>query len=436
MEWLSDETLLLIAQWLDVHSVGSLSLCCKQLNILLRDDRLWRGFCCRDWGNVYTRYIEVLSMNMAVESKRESSHLFGHRELYIHLKNNVFTSSHGSNDGPDDWGVPSQPPPSFGCLGEGPVRAVRAVSCGGFHSVFVTFTGAMYTVGANAFGQLGCGDRISRQQLVLVQEDVRFAAAGYAFTMVVCNDGRVMSCGFAKNGRCGIPDEEIRVLSEDGFPLLLSLQEARVFRRFCAIQSIVCGSGHGLGLLDGRIYSWGRNDCGQCGVVARGGEIQRDFQVGVAATPLSHTPLLVDGLPSADARECSLFAGSYHSLALVNGTLWGWGLNTEKAADPMSSESHIVRPARWPHSNVTVVQASSFQTFLFKSDPHEFVYVAAARGGSFAHPDVACIAMPWGLVRRDGRFPGPLSREAGHVLSCHCGQNFCVRLCLRKLHAE
>jgi alpha-tubulin suppressor-like RCC1 family protein len=184
------------------------------------------------------------------------------------------------------------------------------VCAGGYHTTFVDCFDQLWTCGANPFGQLGTGDRQSRQVPQLVASGVLLVAAGYAFTSFVSRTtGRVFSCGFAKNGRCGVRDCDIRMRTEDGFPMLLDFVEATSFRRLPRIQQIVCGSGHMLVLSNNQVYSIGRNDCGQCGVEERASEIAREFHVGVESPPDACVPRLVTGVPCG--KKVKIFAGAY-----------------------------------------------------------------------------------------------------------------------------
>lgn len=312
---LPDAELLLVFQHLGALDVCRLARSCRTLATLLLDHTLWRGFVARDWGRTAERALIVLGGKAPACP----------RELFRLLFESCWTGSVGSNMGPADWGVPTHPGPSGGQLGL-PMSGVRSVVVGGHHSLFVDCFDRLYSFGSNSFGQLGSGDRASRQQPTVAVEGVRDAAAGYAFSMCVLRSGRVMSCGFAKNGRCAVRSDTVRDHSEDRFPLLLCWTEASVFRTLgLAVQQLACGSGHALALCaNGGVYSWGRNDRAQCGIDARAAEVTVDFEVGVESPPDAHVPLRVP-LPGVVVQR--VYAGAYFSLCLsTNATqLLGWG---------------------------------------------------------------------------------------------------------------
>ena len=266
----------------------------------------------------------------------------------------------GSNAGPQSWGVPTPPPePSFGQLGQGiadgeccwpddriprpvagPACALSSVSCGGHHVWALTPAGEAWAWGANAFGMLGLGDRRSRTvpERVALPAPAAAAECGYAFTLVRLVGGSVLSCGFNRNGRCGVPaGDERATRSEDGDSLLLRPTPCAAAAEACAagarrLVGMACGSGHaGFVMDDGCVRLFGRNDRGQCGPAGGaggwGGGGSEEFEVRVGEEEGAWRPKPVPGVPPCAVR---LACGPYHTLALLSagkggGRVWQWG---------------------------------------------------------------------------------------------------------------
>ncbi|GAB9464342.1 hypothetical protein Gpo141_00001774 [Globisporangium polare] len=91
--------------------------------------------------------------------------------------------------------------------------AVR-VSCGGWHTVVVTKSGACYSFGRGEYGRLGLGDTRSRyrphQVEALKDKIVVQAACGGSHTLFLTKDGVAYSSGRADHGRLG--DEELKTV--------------------------------------------------------------------------------------------------------------------------------------------------------------------------------------------------------------------------------
>jgi hypothetical protein len=258
---LPSNVLVLLADHLTVTEILSLQRTCVTFREIFDSTMVWRSLFMRDFG--------WLLADMQLKDGGD------YKLAYCKIAAGARAFTTGENEGPSDWGVPTQPPfVSFGQLGspEGGIvpnlKRIKQVAAGGFHSFFLDCEGRLFSCGANAFGQLGLGDRFSRQTpcLVPMMDGVMSVSCGYAFSMAQTRDGRVFACGFAKNGRCGIEDSVISSRSEDGFPILLSFSPCCKEISSLGRLSFSCGSGHTVALASGgRVFTWGRNDQGQCG---------------------------------------------------------------------------------------------------------------------------------------------------------------------------
>ena len=92
-----------------------------------------------------------------------------------------------------------------------PSTRVSQVSCGMMHTACVTFSGLVLCWGSNSMGQLGVGKgagSLSSQELVTAEVPqcamVCEVACGAVHTLALAVDGRVFSWGSNRHGQCGV----------------------------------------------------------------------------------------------------------------------------------------------------------------------------------------------------------------------------------------
>eukprot|EP00051_Salpingoeca_urceolata_P015632 m.204055 g.204055 ORF g.204055 m.204055 type:complete len:598 (-) comp18459_c0_seq5:106-1899(-) len=327
----------------------------------------------------------------------------------------------GYNGGPSRWGVPTAPPVSFGQLGraagelcattgdallrppavEQPeeedrklwpllriprhifTTTITQVSCGGFHTAFLTSHGRVWTCGSGSFGQTGHGDRQSRWeptptaafrdidgQTVTSPVVVASVVCGFAFTLLLDTSGTVFSCGFNRNGRCGLTDQQCEK-TEDGDGIC-TVPRAIAATADHRVLALAAGSGHSLALLANDeahagdrtdtapapplVVGWGRNDCGQLGI-----DEPRDDAVESIRMRYTHHAeqykIKRVALPPG-VRVTLIHAHGYGSCCADDtGRLWLWGcfVNTPVS---MQAPPAIDGDACSHHQGATVVDAS------------------------------------------------------------------------------
>jgi regulator of chromosome condensation len=142
-------------------------------------------------------------------------------------------------------------------------------------------------------------------------------AAGTDHVLALASDGHVYSMGDNVQGQLGRkvpPRAQLRALTPE--PLALK-----------RIRAIGTGAYHSFAIdLDGRVFAWGFNAAGQCGVAP--GRVDRSWAEGIV-----ERPTIVDALSPehhGGARVIKIDAGSDHSLFLFdNGSVWACGKNIE-----------------------------------------------------------------------------------------------------------
>ncbi|KAJ8956887.1 hypothetical protein NQ318_014304 [Aromia moschata] len=170
----------------------------------------------------------------------------------------------------------------------------KHVSCGLRHSAMITKDGGLLVAGTGAKGQLGLGDNFDDNNYLSISkvpdlEDVISVASGQHHTVVLRENGTVLSWGENKFGQLGV-DPNV----------------ANITRRYN--QSMLVGLTVLLSPKMETYFSWGRNSYGQLGA-------ERD------------TPYKPQKIPLL-SNVIQLSLGSEHNLSVTgDGKLYSWGWN-------------------------------------------------------------------------------------------------------------
>ena len=235
----------------------------------------------------------------------------------------------------------------------GTFAPVVALAAGGDSSAAVLANGTGYGWGSNLYGQLGVGHSVSPvpgpQPLAL--DNVTAVALGDAHALGL-SDAGVWAWGrdlFAQlgDGLAGVPGA---VSTPQRVEALAGLNAT----------AVAAGGLHSGAVAGGRVYCWGYNAYGQCGMGNTATQLLPEPVTGlpgpVAALALGYQhsaavsggrlyswgdaadgrlgrdgaadlPLPAEGLPRARAGD-AVAANDYHVAVLVGGALWTWGQNT------------------------------------------------------------------------------------------------------------
>lgn len=140
------------------------------------------------------------------------------------------------------------------------VRGVFS-GCNACHSVIVLDDGTVMTFGRNDKGQLGLGDTETRFTPVAVdalkEMNIVSAACGRSHTLFLSAEGIVYACGMNKMGQCGTNQPNIPEIST---PTKI------IFKENKPIVRLACGAEFSLIVdVDGNLYSFGSPEHGQLG---------------------------------------------------------------------------------------------------------------------------------------------------------------------------
>jgi len=191
-----------------------------------------------------------------------------------------------------------------------PFYSVASVSCGGFHTAYVTTTGDLHTVGLNVYGQLGDGTNDSTNTPVLIETGVASVSCGGYHTAYVKTNGGLYTFGSNETGQLGDGTND-----STNTPVLIET----------GVASVSCGGGfsdtEGIDApghtayvkTNGDLYTVGFNDSGQLG----------DGNTGEGTTSADrNTPVLID------TGVASVSCGGFHTAYVkTNGELYTTGYN-------------------------------------------------------------------------------------------------------------
>ena len=145
---------------------------------------------------------------------------------------------------------------------------IKGISCGLAHTVFVSESGHVYSMGSNAFGQLGQDKSVKAKNtpsLVegLVDQFVVSVACGNQHSVAVTDTGLVYTWGYGKTGALGTGRSDNQYE-----PVMLSGLEG--------VNEVSAGANHSALLTkDGVLYVCGQGSKGQLGI----GECDNVFSV-------------------------------------------------------------------------------------------------------------------------------------------------------------
>jgi len=244
--------------------------------------------------------------------------------------------------------------------GNGYLSGIIMVSAGGYHSSALSYDGTVYTWGLNSAGQLGDGTTTQRNKPVKVKspdgtgelKGITYISAGATHTAAVRMDGSLWMWGRNNCGQLGNNST-----TNSNLPVQVHGEMDRGF--LSNVKKVACGPEHTLALLeDGTVWAWGRNHYGQ---------------LGNGTTQDSFVPVKVLNLTDIIDIDASDYAwGPPFSLALKSdGTVWTWGGGDRgQLGNGQSGEEYYSSvPVKVSSlTNVIKIAAGDFHALAVKND--------------------------------------------------------------------
>ncbi|XP_019375219.1 PREDICTED: secretion-regulating guanine nucleotide exchange factor isoform X1 [Gavialis gangeticus] len=208
-------------------------------------------------------------------------------------------------------------------------QRIKSITGGGGHSAAITDAGELFVCGQNKEGQLGLNHTedvlcftlcTALSSLHVIQ-----VACGWDFTVILTENGEVLSCGSNSFGQLGLPRTSGGCLSPQKIE---SLREK--------IVNVAAGIRHALAATEsGLVFQWGT------GMASRAKRMDRGRTIPPFLT--AKEPCRVSGLEKVKVKRIT--ASSYHSVSLTDkGELYVWGSN--KHGQLVSKEIFLAEPVK------------------------------------------------------------------------------------------
>ncbi|XP_011636945.1 probable E3 ubiquitin-protein ligase HERC4 isoform X1 [Pogonomyrmex barbatus] len=187
------------------------------------------------------------------------------------------------------------------------------IACGGYHTIVISKSGAVFAWGRNNFGQLGLNDTEQKnlpcQLRTLRNARVCYAACGEDFSVFLTMDGGVFTCGAGMYGQLGHGNNTNEILPRQVMELMGS-----------TVTQISCGKRHTLALVPsrGRVYAWGLGGAGQLGNRASQSATTPQIVLGPWSSPSGSSMTLdLHYSPLIDCVVKHIFSGGDHCFATI-----------------------------------------------------------------------------------------------------------------------
>nr|XP_040140585.1 secretion-regulating guanine nucleotide exchange factor isoform X8 [Ictidomys tridecemlineatus] len=189
-------------------------------------------------------------------------------------------------------------------------ECVRRITGGGGHSAIVTDGGGLFVCGLNKDGQLGLGHTEDVLYFTLCKSllgcPIQQVACGWDFTIILTENGQVLSCGSNSFGQLGVPHGPRRCVVPQAIELLRE-----------KVVCVAAGLRHALAAtVSGIVFQWGTGLASS----GRRSSLRQTLPLFLTAKE----PSRVTGLENSKA--ICVLAGSDHSASLTEtGKVFTWG---------------------------------------------------------------------------------------------------------------
>uniref|UniRef100_A0A7N0U0P0 RCC1-like domain-containing protein n=1 Tax=Kalanchoe fedtschenkoi TaxID=63787 RepID=A0A7N0U0P0_KALFE len=211
----------------------------------------------------------------------------------------------------------SQSKPSFCPPSAFDHQNLRAIACGGAHTLFLTENGSVYAAGLNDFGQLGVSNSIDYatgpRQIAGLPKEIIQIAAGYHHSAAISADGELYLWGKNLNGQLGLGKKSENIVFT---PTKVDCLNG------ITIRMVALGSEHSIAVTDnGEALSWGQGDSGRLG------HGHNSSFLGFLKSSSEYTPRLIKSLEGVKVKFVA--AGLLHTACIAeNGSVFLFGERT------------------------------------------------------------------------------------------------------------
>ncbi|ETI51082.1 hypothetical protein F443_05511 [Phytophthora nicotianae P1569] len=227
-------------------------------------------------------------------------------------------------------------PTPFACRWLHPLQ----LSCGKAHSAIIDVYSNLYCFGLGTSGQLGQGDdnleSSQEPQRVphLTSTCVQYVACGSDHTLCLSVDGRVFSWGDNTCGQLGMGTKTAQPVDT---PYRVD--------KIVSVRGIACGGCQSFILTKMNVLACGSNVAGQLGMGDRIDRTSFEY-ISFFRKVCASGPIAGAGSgscsDSTSPEDVELSCGMYHTLALSRGRVYSWGIGDDGRLGHGDHESHLV----------------------------------------------------------------------------------------------
>ncbi|XP_044503423.1 ultraviolet-B receptor UVR8 [Mangifera indica] len=183
-------------------------------------------------------------------------------------------------------------------------NCVKAIACGGAHTLFLTDNGRVYATGLNDFGQLGISENTSYSlepiEVSGLEKKVDQISTGYYHSAAITVDGELYIWGKNSNGQLGLGKNAAKVVP---VPTKIGCLSG-IF-----IKHVALGSEHSVAVTDGgEVLSWGGGGSGRLG------HGHKSSILGFLSSSSEYTPRLIKELEKVKVKNVA--AGLLHTACI------------------------------------------------------------------------------------------------------------------------
>lgn len=221
-------------------------------------------------------------------------------------------------------------------------RETIAVGCGGGHTVSVDSSGAVFSWGAAASGQLGHPERIRRvipfQVAALADFDVVSVGCGMSHTAALTRDGQVLTWGLCDKGQLG------RGPNASPKPAVVPGLQGNAATMGVPYQ-VECGADHtGVVTDSGFVFTWGNG---------------QDGQLGFDNTDCQYVPAKLSAFGENMVAKGLSCSARYSLVHTEDGSLFIWGTLGEEGQGPVLGPHKVQAARRRQGTAITSVSCSN-----------------------------------------------------------------------------
>jgi alpha-tubulin suppressor-like RCC1 family protein len=200
---------------------------------------------------------------------------------------------------------------------------ITSVACGAMHSALLTLTGQVYVQGLNSYGQLGQGSKRNGWEparvKALVQTTVKQVSCGFFHTAFLTEARELYLCGLNNNGQLGMEEDGAPWAGDDRVQ-----EEPKINTSFDSshgVTQVACGGFHTAVLCNGgELYTFGDG---------------REYQLGHGDNEDQEEPTLLappEGSVLAHEHIVSVECGQWCTAAVcLSGQIYEWGSCREQS---------------------------------------------------------------------------------------------------------